>query len=806
MKARNVLEAMAFTLAMATTTLTMTMIGGPTAHAQEPEVRTYIVQPGDSAWSIAAQFYGTGDKYPLIYKYNSYVGKPPFLLKPGQVLKLPVLGAGPEAQVGWTKKDVKAKPPRALDWLEAREQMNLWRLYRVSTGDASAAHIVFEDTSDLKLRENALLVIYGSSASAARTARRDKTEVVLEQGTIQGGLAALDADAKGTRSLSVKTPSGNVDIYGTLAQIQADATASMVSVFEGRAAVSAQGATVDVPEGQGTVVKKGQKPQPARPLPQAPAWADGGGSALVATVAGRLATWDASWQPVAGAETFRVELGSDATFKQLLYDAEVGAGVTRLRLADLAPGRYAVRVSTRDADKLESKPGVARTVEVIGLSPARAITHGEDGVVEAVGFIRFDLPPNAKGRVRVERVAPDGSRVSVESDGVVRLGTAGLHELELIGDEARGRFAVRILGVKAALSAADMQAAPDPVDPWVVGRGDAPPAEVIVAVTDERGRPAVLPGLVVESSTGDSLKIEEIGPARYRAVIPAVGVDGPDRLAVRARWAGGELLVQELAVEPRRKKVVASRERETLPMTPHRVQRGLPQAHVSPRPETRIGLDTRLVDDEPGAGRFALELEAELKVGGLGLEAGLVFQDIRLQERGDSQSRLGDLSLGLRYPLFDTAAAVFAPYLKVGVPIGSGDSARLLSVEPGFLLRIEPVERFLFDFRVALVHANDFGDQSISNVGGLFALAWRPVDLLTMSLSAETVAGIDRDFFGHVAGFGLGFHFGDVRLGLAVGLGLGDDAQANLGAYFGRLVLDLGFFADSPDSPDSEGN
>ena len=792
MKKLDVLKVM--TLALATTTLTMTMTVAPKARAEEPEVRTYIVQPGDSAWSIAAQFYGSGDKYPLIYKYNSYVGKPPFLLKPGQVLKLPVLGTGPEAQVGWTKKDVKAKPPRALDWLEAREQMNLWRLYRVSTGDASAAHIVFEDTSDLKLRENALLVIYGSSASAARTARRDKTEVVLEQGTIQGGLAALDADARGTRSLSVKTPSGDVDIYGTLAQIQADATASMVSVFEGRAAVSAQGETVDVAEGQGTVVKKGQKPQPARPLPQAPAWADGGGSALVATVAGRLATWDASWQSVAGAETFRVELGSDATFKQLLYDAEVGAGVTRLRLADLATGRYAVRVSTRDADKLESKPGVARLVEVIGLSPARAVTHAEDGVVEAVGFIRFDLPPNAKGRVRVERVAPDGSRTSVETDGVVRLGTAGLHELELIGNEARGRFAVRILGVKAALTT------PETVDPWVVGRGDAPPAEVTVDVTDERGRPAVLPGLVVESSTGDSLKIEEIGPARYRAVIPALAVDGPERLAVRARWAGGELLVQELAVEPRRKKAVASRERETLPMTPHRVQRGLPQAHISPRPETRIGLDTRLVDDEPGAGRFALELEGELKVGGLGLEAGLVFQDIRLQEKGDSQSRLGDLSLGLRYPLFDTAAAVFAPYLKVGVPIGSGDSARLLSVEPGFLLRIAPVERFLFDFRVALVHANDFGDQSISNVGGLFALAWRPVDLLTMSLSAETVAGIDREFFGHVAGLGLGFHFGDVRLGVAVGLGLGDDAKANLGAYFGRLVLDLGFFDDADDN------
>lgn len=769
--------------ALVTTLIALTAVIPGASRAED--VRTYIVQPGDSAWSIAAQFYGSGDKYKIIYTYNDYLGKPPFLLKPGQVLKLPVLGTGPEAQVEWLKRDVKAKPPRSLDWLEARQRMNLWRLYRVSTGDESAAHIVFEDTSDLKLRENALLVIYGSSASAARTARRDKLEVVLEQGTIQGGLAELDAEATGRRALAVKTPSGQVDIFGRLAQIQAEAAASMVSVYEGRAAVSAQGATVEVPEGQGTVVKKGQRPEPARPLPEAPRWAGESGPALVPTVVGTLATWEASWEAVANAETYRVELASDASFKQVLYDAEVGAGVLRLRLADLSPGRYAVRLSTRDKDKLESKPGPGRVIDVVPVSPSRATSRDAAGVIEAVGFLRFELPRELAARVRVARAeAPERF---IDDAGVVRLAGAGLHELLLVGDGSRGRFDVRILGVTAALSGAD----PGP-EGWLVPRGKGG-VKVGVAVVDERGRPAVLPGFVVEDSRGDSLIFEESGPGQGTVSVPAVAVSGPERLALRARWAGGVLLERELAVQPR--PAFASHERETLAFTPHRSRRGLPGVLSTPTPETRLGLDTRLVDDDPGAGSLAFELQGELALDDLGLAAGLVFQDVRLEERGATQSRVGDLSLGLRYALFSAPTATFTPGLRVGVPLG-GAEPRLLSVEPGFLLRIEPIERFTFDFRVAVVHANDFDGRYFTHFGGLFAIGYRPIEALSLAVSAETVVGLDRDFFGHIAGAGLGLYFGDIRIGASFGLGLGDDAKVGLGALFGRLVLDLGFPGD----------
>ena len=65
-------------------------LAAPVAGAAEPDVRTYTVQPGDSVWSIAEAFYGKGSDYRIIYQYNKFVGRPPYLLKPGQVLRLEV--------------------------------------------------------------------------------------------------------------------------------------------------------------------------------------------------------------------------------------------------------------------------------------------------------------------------------------------------------------------------------------------------------------------------------------------------------------------------------------------------------------------------------------------------------------------------------------------------------------------------------------------------------------------------------------------------------------------------------------------
>ena len=740
------------------------------AHAEQPEleVRTYVVQPGDSVWSIAAEFYGSGDKYPIIYQYNDFAAKPPFLLKPGQILRLPILGQGPEAQLDWLFKDVKAKPPRALDWLEARERMNLWRLYRVATGDESAAHIVFDDKTDLKLRENALLVIYGASASAARTGRRDKLEIMLEEGTIQGGLATLDEGVPGQKPLVIKTPSGQVDLMAKLAQVQAELSGSIVSVYDGNAKVTAQGAAVDVQGGQGTVVKKGKRPERARALPEAPTWSEPG-PALVAVIAGQPGTWEASWKAAERAATYRVELATDATFKQILFDAEVGAGVTRMRLADLKPGKYAVRVSTRDVDKLESRPGVARLVEVVTMQPQRALKTASDGALEAIGFLQMAV-------AGADTTFAINGGPATPSTVPIRLVEPGRYTIALKAGDATTTVKVHVLAINAAIDIAGEPLARDVMVP------------LTLQIKDELGRRALLPGLVLETSRGVELPLEETAEG-YTAVVPpacaTADCDG-ERLAVRARWLGGELAVREIDYVAPPPSVEHTR--EVVALAPYRVSREGTGPLVTPRPESRLGLDTMLAHVDRGPGAFALALDGELAFDRWGVGARLVAQEVRLAEDTSAQARVQDLSLQVRRAFGDDI--IVAPYLRVAVPVGAGHTERTFGFEPGGLLRFD-LGPLLIDARLAFLITP--GRDDVARGDGLLALTWRPNDLVALTLSGQTRVPFGDGAAHNVVGVGVGVHLGSVRLGFALGLGVGAPTQDELGAAFGRFVIDVGW-------------
>ena len=54
-----------------------------------PTLQTYTVVKGDTLSKIAKHFYGSANKWRVIYEANTDQLKNPDLIKPGQVLKIP---------------------------------------------------------------------------------------------------------------------------------------------------------------------------------------------------------------------------------------------------------------------------------------------------------------------------------------------------------------------------------------------------------------------------------------------------------------------------------------------------------------------------------------------------------------------------------------------------------------------------------------------------------------------------------------------------------------------------------------------
>lgn len=817
----------------------------PALAQPKPKVRTYTVQPGDSVWSIAEEFYGSGDKYKLIYKYNDFIGPPPFLLKPGQVLTLPEGSISPEAQVEWMRRDVKAKPPRAFDWLSASQKMNLWKLYQVSTGDESAVHIVFEDASDLRLSDNALLVIYGGTSKQAQSKEKQKTQVLLKEGTVRGGLAALDGPTA-SAPMVIETSSGTIELKSKLAQVQADSLSAIVSVFDGQAEVKSQGASVTVPKGQGTVVPKGKPPEKPTPLPPPPDWNVGDGSAVAVVPPGGRATFEAAWRKVAEAKKYRVELAQDEAFKQTLVNVLVPAETTRFTLEKIPVGRFWARISARDGRGLEGMPTKPLPIDVVGLVSSRKMTQDESGRWEVTGFSRLEL-----GGASVSEPGAGPTRAAGPAEGVewslddgafmpgaepTRVQGYGKHVVRVrrVGESIVSSFDFQVLSVSATLElapettpatptpetttpatptpatpeattpATPTPATPAPTPPPTSVSAPASKAEVIaggaprviiLTLVDERGRPAAVPDAVLEAEPGGPLTLESVGPGRFAATLPAPTPPGPTRIELRASWPPGPLATLTLPV------------RQLLPDEPYRYQwaESIGTAVTdgptapTPLPNTvpidRLGVQTALFSraDETYA-VVALGAEVGLVDQRLGLDGAVTLFRPPLSTDRSQTNELGDAILGVRYLAHQNARLVLAPSFRVRLGLGDPDpamdaGASRIGWEPSLLLRYRIARDLWFDTRQGVYSA----DSDTAYIGD-YALLYRVTERVSADLRVMSAIvmfdGGDPVSLGVAAGARL--HLGRARLGLDLNVGFGHGGQRRYGDFGLALTLDIG--------------
>jgi len=332
------------------------------ASAQDAFIE-YEVQQGDTCIGIARKVYGDGQLcYRLIDSYNDFDSR--FRIYPGQVLKLPTKEeliasekpAGADARIKSHRGEVRTRAPKVASWQSAQRGQDLFRAWRVDSGEKSSAEIRFiREKANLRMRENTLVVIYGEAERKA-----GGSHASLERGAL-----ATRLDELAGAPVEVETPSsittseggdGLVKVLDGGTTLVANHTSKKTRVRSRRKG----GAEIALPENTGSKVVKGKDPTPPKPLPDPPAWVEDRITAFSILGDNRA---QLQWGEVASASVWRIEVFDPS--QDLVGVFVVSENVRELELARLPAGVYSVTIATTDREGFEGKPSKPAAVEII---------------------------------------------------------------------------------------------------------------------------------------------------------------------------------------------------------------------------------------------------------------------------------------------------------------------------------------------------------------------------------------------------------------------------------------------------------
>jgi hypothetical protein len=191
--------------------------------------------------------------------------------------------------------------------------------------------------------------------------------------------------------------------------------ASTISVYEGKADVTAQGRSVAVKEGYGTRTKEGLPPEPPTPLPAPPDWKDREMFAAIGTSSVAIA-----WVPKAETASTAIEIAAidDTEFQRPLRSWTVAGAAVVINGPPI--GAYRVRLASVDSRGLVGKPGEPRAMIVMAdaVDDGGAKVRGRNGKISVAkgGGLRFIPPRGLSLAASIDGGPSTGERVEVAGE------------------------------------------------------------------------------------------------------------------------------------------------------------------------------------------------------------------------------------------------------------------------------------------------------------------------------------------------------------------------------------------------------
>lgn len=327
----------------------------------------HVVRPADTLEGLARRFVGSHTFWRELHRINPRIANP-HRITPGDRIRIWV---APQRDEATAQVDVVAgrvdEEPLPIDWQPARRGDLLLERDGLRTFAQGSSRLVFDDGSSVTLSENSLVFLRPRPGPARPLPRR---EIEIELG--EADIAALPAPARraeveivvgSSRSRTAAAPGSPL-----LARSQATPSGTArLMVYRGSGEVEAAGERVELPEGTGTSVAPSAPPAPAEPLLPAPEPTTPAPEADL----GLDDPW-LVWQPVAGAESYRIEVCRDPECgEQVEQQRDLPEPRARLALSDASTPLY-WRVAATSSSGLDGYASPARRFRpVTAIGPLR---------------------------------------------------------------------------------------------------------------------------------------------------------------------------------------------------------------------------------------------------------------------------------------------------------------------------------------------------------------------------------------------------------------------------------------------------
>ena len=247
-------------------------------------------------------------------------------------------------------KTVKSKSADTIVWKSTKLGMPLYDHDAVQTFEKSSATIAFDETNQIEMGENTLVVI--KRMGQDRSLPDKRSFFVVVDGELRGkimGAGANSVDLQVTLPgavAQIQSPQKNAGASDFKIKVKPDKSA-VITVYTGSAKIASAGGTHQVGEHQGITIGPDGAFRPAGPLPDAPVpTAPSQDRGFV--YGGLPPRIEFSWLALSKVSRYRFQLASDPEFRQRIVDETV----TKPGFAGnaLSSGDYYWKVSALSGD------------------------------------------------------------------------------------------------------------------------------------------------------------------------------------------------------------------------------------------------------------------------------------------------------------------------------------------------------------------------------------------------------------------------------------------------------------------------